>query len=166
MNQQDKEQFSKALVESSFIFPRDITKPLLKIYFEALEEFGINEVYAAIKKHNANATFFPKPGDIRAIININKPKIEDKALLAWNHIERSISKLGGYRSLTLTDGVSAKSLDSVGGWQRICAMSYKELEFKKRDFIKTYLATAPTSDNLLPIKMNGLHDLAKLENKE
>ena len=45
-------------------------------------------------------------------------------------------------------------------------MSYKELEFKKRDFIKTYLATAPTSDNLLPIKMNGLHDLAKLENKE
>ena len=166
MTNEDKNEFTEVLVTASFVATKDITKPMLKIYFELLEDLDINDIKAAVKKHCQTSVFYPKPADIRAIINANKPKIEDKALLAWNHIERSISKLGGYRSLTLTDRVSAKSLDSVGGWQRICSMSYKELEFKKRDFIKTYLATAPTSDNLLPIKMNGLHDLAKLENKE
>lgn len=167
MNEQDTKRFTvEVMIPLSEMFAKEVTKPLARMYFNALKEFTIDQVVAAVEKHIEQGRFFPKPVELRDIININKPKIEDKALLAWNHIERSISKLGPYRALTLTDGVTAKSLDSVGGWVRICSMDHKELEFKKRDFIKTYLATAPTSEDSLPILINGLHDLAKLENKD
>jgi hypothetical protein len=166
MNDYDKEQFSRALVESSFVFPREITTPLKKIYFEALEDLDINDVYAAFKKHNATAVFFPKPIDIRNIINSGKPNNEDKAVLAWLSITNAISKIGPYRTLTLEDRLAMEIVNHVGGWSNLCNLSYKELDFKKREFVEAYTTTAITSDKDLPKSLVGLHDVALLENKD
>lgn len=165
MNNQDKEKFSEALVESSFVFPRDITKPMLKIYFEALEDLDINDIHRAIKKHNGSAVFFPKPVDIRNIINSGKPNTENKAVLAWLSITAAIGTIGPYRSLTLDDRLALKIVKHVGGWSNLCKLSYKELDFKKREFVEAYTATALTSKKELPKSLAGLHDVARLENK-
>ncbi len=165
MNSDDKGQFSTALVEASFIFTKDITKPMLKIYFELLEDLDINDIHRAIKKHCQVGQFYPKPADIRCIVNSGTPSTKDKATLAWLDITAAIGKIGPYRSLTLDDRLAMKIVKHVGGWSNLCNLSYKELDFKKREFVDAYTTTALTSEKELPKSLAGLHDVARLENK-
>ncbi len=166
MNNSDKERFSTALVEASFVFTKDITKPMLKIYFELLEDLDINDIHRAIKKHSQTGQFYPKPADIRNIINADKPSSDDKATLAWMSITNAIGKIGPYRTLVLDDKLALEIIKHIGGWSNLCNLSYKDLDFKKREFVEAYKATALTSDKDLPKSLAGLHDIARLENKD
>jgi hypothetical protein len=65
----------------------------------------------------------------------------------------------------MDDRLAMEIVKHVGGWSNLCNLSYKELDFKKREFVEAYKTTALTSDKDLPKSLAGLHDIARLENK-
>lgn len=165
MNEQDKNEFTKHMISLSEMFNKEVTKPLARMYFDALSEYSVEQIGQAVNEHIKTGRFFPKPVELSDIINRGKPNNKDKALLAWMSVERAISAIGPYRTLTLDDRLASKIVEHVGGWSNMCKLTTKELEFKKRDFIEAYTTTALTSDKELPKSLAGLHDIAKLENK-
>lgn len=166
MDINDEKRFGEAMATSAAIFDKKLTAPVLRITFETLKEFSIEQVEAAFLMHLKTGEFFPRPAQLIEIINVGKPNNNDKALLAWLSIERAISKLGPYRTLTLDDRLAMEIINHIGGWSHICSLSYKELDFKKKDFIQAYTTTAITDDKDLPKSLAGLHDIARLESKD
>lgn len=158
MNDNDKERFSSALVAASFAIPRDVSKPMLTAYYNLLSDLDISDIEIAIENHCRVSQFYPKPADIRNIINGGKPNSKDKALLAWVSIIDAMKKKGAYRSLTLDDRLAMQIVNHVGGYVNLCSLSYKDLEFKKREFIEAYTTTEKVDDNLLPKSLKGLHE--------
>ena len=158
MNDSNEMKFAETMTMLGVVFPTNVTPVLAKAYFLALKRFTIEEVTAAAERHIETGKFFPKPVELTDIINAGKPNTQDKALLAWVDVITAIGKIGSYRELTLNDKLSMKVIKSIGGWSNLCSLTYKELEFKKREFIGIYATTEKVDDNLLPQSLKGLHD--------
>lgn len=165
MKNSDEMKFAETMTMLGVVFPTNVTQTLANAYFVALKPFTIEQVMAAAERHIEIGRFFPKPIELADIINAGKPNGEDKAVLAWMSITSAISKIGPYRSLILDDRLAMEIVKHVGGWSNLCNLSYKELDFKKREFVESYKVAALISQKDLPKSLSGLHDTAKLENK-
>ena len=165
MNEQDKQTFANQLMVLSEVFGKEVSKPLARIYFESLAEYSIDQVTQAINKHIKTGKFFPKPVELTDIINGGKPNTQDKALLAWLSIIDAMKKLGAYRALTVNDRLALEVVKQIGGYTNLCSLTYKELEFKKREFVEVYTSIEKIDEDLLPKSLQGLHDKSN-ENKQ
>jgi len=68
MNDFDKDKFKEILICAGEIYSKTITKPMMRMYFDALSEFTIEQVGESFGKHvkdTRHGSFFPKPADIR-----------------------------------------------------------------------------------------------------
>lgn len=67
MQDQDKAAFRDMMMAAGEVYGREITKPLLQMYFAALAQIGIDQVQGAMMAHMQNpdsGQFFPKPADL------------------------------------------------------------------------------------------------------
>ncbi len=158
MNESNEMKFAEIMTMLGVVFPTNITPVLAKAYFLALDKFTIEQVGAAAEQYIKTGKFFPKPVELTDIINGGKPNSKDKALLAWVSIIDAMKKKGAYRSLTLDDRLAMQIVNHIGGYVNLCSLSYKDLEFKKREFIEAYTTTEKIDDNLLPSSLKGLHE--------
>ena len=159
MNDSNEMKFAETMTMLGVVFPTNVTPVLAKAYFLALKRFTIEEVTAAAERHIETGKFFPKPVELTDIINAGKPNTQGKAVLAWLGIIDAIGKIGPYRSPVLSDRLSMQIVNHVGGWGNLCQLDFKQLDFKKREFVEAYVATAVTDENLLPQSLKGLHDV-------
>ena len=108
----------------------------LRTMFAVLQRYPIEAVEAAIQKHMEESPYMPKPCDI--IKNI-EGTAEERALMAWRHVLRAITKYGRYQSIKFDDPVIHYAIDYMGGWHRICQIFEEELPFREKDFVKHYI---------------------------
>ncbi len=169
MIEQDKRKFKELMAGVGEVYGKDITKPLLSIYFNALEDLSIEQAAQAFTNHvrstGKESTFFPKPADlIRQIEGSTEQKkeaVEDRAMIAWACVERAISKVGSYGTLKLDDKQAIAAVKAMGGWQSLCLSTYDQLTWKKKEFIKAYETFERTPIENLPASLPGIHDLAQ-----
>ncbi|MGL5490858.1 MAG: hypothetical protein ACRDC6_32050 [Shewanella sp.] len=67
MQDQDKPAFEEIMMAFGEIHKREITKPLMRMYFLALSKESIEQVQGAAVEHMRNpdsGQFFPKPADL------------------------------------------------------------------------------------------------------
>ena len=167
MNEQDKRKFKELMAGVGELYGKDITKPLLSIYFNALEELSIEQVSQAFTKHvkstGKESTFFPKAADLmRQIIGREedrKASIDDRSMIAWACIEREISRLGPYQTLVLEDKQAMATIKAMGGWHKLCEMRYDQMPFRKKEFMQMYETFERTPIEKLPANLPGLHEL-------
>lgn len=169
MQEADKNNFKELMTGLGELYTKKIEKPLLRIYFNALEDLTIDEVSAAISMHiksgDASSSFFPKPGDlIRQLQGTGKQQeqlVEDKAEMAWACIERDIRRIGSYGTLKLDDKQALAAVKSMGGWQSLCMSTYDQLVWKKKEFVRTYECFERTPLEALPASLPGRFELAE-----
>lgn len=169
MIEQDKRKFKELMSGVGEIYSKDITKPLLSIYFNALEDLSIEQAAQAFTNHvrstGKESTFFPKPADlIRQIEGSTEQKkdaVEDRAMIAWACVERALSKVGPYGTLKLDDKQAMAAVKAMGGWQSLCKATYDQMTWKKKEFIKTYETFDRTPIENLPASLPGLHELSE-----
>jgi hypothetical protein len=68
MTRHDAEKFSALMVTLGMTFNREIEPKLIRIYWDALVDFGIDEIALAAKSYIANGKFFPVPSELKALI--------------------------------------------------------------------------------------------------
>lgn len=162
MNEQDKKQFQVLMIGAGETYNKEITKPLLQIYFGALKDFEMESVTKAFNDHLVDVehgTFFPKPADIVRLINKNKPSVEEKARLAWMAIIGEIGRTGVYQTLELDDKMGLAALENVGGWRKLCLSNQKNLPWIEKEFIAAYQTFEKTPVEMLPKSLPGLFDI-------
>lgn len=170
MQDQDKSAFRDMMMAAGEVYGREITKPLLQMYFAALDQVGIDQVQAAMMAHMQNpdsGQFFPKPADlIKQMTGTTKQQnaaIEDKAAIAWACIERDIRRIGSYGTLKLEDKQALATVKAMGGWQSICQTETSKMEWKRKEFIRMYETLERMPLEALPSSLPGRIEMSEVK---
>ena len=168
MQEQDKAAFRDMMMAAGEVYGREITKPLLQMYFAALYQYGMAQTHGAMMAHMQNpdsGQFFPKPADlIRQISGTSKQQesaIEDKASIAWACIERDIRRIGSYGTLKLDDKQALAAVKAIGGWQSLCQTETSKMEWKRKEFIRMYETFERTPLDALPASLPGRIEMSE-----
>lgn len=140
MNESDKKHFQSIMVGAGELYSKEITKPLLQIYFQALQSYGIDQISSAFTAHmvdTKHGTFMPKPADLVRLIDADKPKPDDKARIAWMAIRDSFS---GYypKGFKLEDKIAMAAMKSIGGRSAVGMCDNSKIGFLEKQFIDSY----------------------------
>ena len=163
MKDADLKGFSLELITiAEAFYDKKLAPEAVMIYFEALREYELSAVIAALREHvkpPGRCNFYPKPGSIEELIVGTKATA---ALRAWTKVERTIRTQGAYRSVVFDDPIVHLVLDEMGGWIRLCETgSEKDLEFQRNVFCKRYEATNRLE--AYPAVMRGVLDSEALK---
>lgn len=168
MIDQDKDSFTEMMMAASEVYGKEITIPMIRMYFAALGPASIEQVQAAMMAHLQNpdsGQFFPKPADlIKQMTGTTKQQeaaIEDRASLAWACIERDIRRIGSYGTLKLDDKQAMAAVKAMGGWQSICQTEISKMEWKRKEFIRMYETFERTPLEALPSSLPGRIELSE-----
>ncbi len=170
MKDLDKVDFHELMIGAGETFGKDITKPLLRIYFNSLEKFTIEQVTIAISKHlqdPKHGSYFPKPADLIRQMVVPGPSVQDRAELGWMSVVNAISSIGSYGNLKLEDKQALAAVRNLGSWKGLCQTDMKNMDFKKREFMAAYQALENTPLDLLPNHLPGIEEMhnQRLEGK-
>ncbi len=170
MQDQDKSAFRDMMMAAGEVYGREITKPMLQMYFAALAQIGIEQIQGAMMAHMQNpdsGQFFPKPADlIKQITGTTKQQdavIEDKAAIAWACIERDIRRIGSYGTLKLEDKQALATVKAMGGWQSICQTETSKMEWKRKEFIRMYETFERMPLDALPSSLPGRIEMSEVK---
>ena len=164
----DKQEFRSMMMAAGEVYGKEITKPLLQMYFAALNALTIQQAQSAMMAHMQNpdnGQFFPKPADLlRGVIGTSKQQaaaVEDRASIAWACIERDIRRIGSYGTLKLDDKQALATVKAMGGWRELCMCDEAKLEWKRKEFIRMYETFERTPLDALPVSLPGLIELSE-----
>ena len=125
------EMFNQQLTGMGEVFNKAITPALAQIYWTSLKEFTDEQVKTAFEQALGSLKFFPKPSELREIIQGTG---DEHGHEAWSEImfclERGKPPPEELHHITR----------SLGGWGNLKLKTYKDLEFVKRDFMEIYVA--------------------------
>tara|TARA_R110001599_G_scaffold322559_1_gene533659 strand:+ start:80 stop:643 length:564 start_codon:yes stop_codon:yes gene_type:complete len=167
MIESDKAEFKILMVGVGELYNKEITKPLMRIYFSSLINYSLGEVEKGISAHTMDAkhgSFFPKPADIVRHLQSGDISTENKAELAWAQVVREIRVTGSYGRLKLDDKQALASIKALGSWKQLCASTVDEMTWKKKEFISMYETYENTPINMLPSSLPGR--IALVEHKK
>ncbi len=161
MDDSNKKEFAQTLSAVGEMYDKKISTNLMKMYFDSLIKYSINEVKSGLSKHSLDpkhGTFFPKPADIVRNIAGQAITPEDRALVAWMVIEKCISSVGSYGTLKIEDKQAMMAVKAIGSWQQLCATDRDKLAFKRQEFLANYKALENTPIEMLPESLLGIAD--------
>lgn len=142
MENTDKHEFKSILGAVMDLYGKELSVPLLQLWFSSLQRFSMDEVRAGLSRYVQSAdsgSFAPKPADI---IRMIEGSAIDRGTLAWGKVIESIRRVGGYQSVCFDDAIIHCVIEDMGGWGKLCATEEIEIHFRAADFAKRYRAYA------------------------
>ncbi len=130
----DQTKFVAAMTGLGAIFEKSITESMVKLYWQVLKDFSDDEVHEAINRALITSKFMPKPSELRELVEGSS---KEHSLDEWAKVMTEIRKTGSYGEPRVSD-VTKKVIEQIGGWSQLCALSYRELEFKGKSFAEIY----------------------------
>lgn len=167
MDINDKLSFEEIMLGLGEVYTKEITKPLLRIYFNALKDMSICTFEEATTKHvtstEKSGSFFPKPADlisqVKGAAQNNAQLVDDKANVSWHVIEAEIRRIGSYGTLQLEDKQALAAVKALGGWKYLCSLTVDKMVWAHKEFVSAYQNYERTPIELLPQKLAGRIEL-------
>ncbi|MBN1225005.1 MAG: hypothetical protein JXB23_17285 [Candidatus Aminicenantes bacterium] len=156
MNKEDNKRFAAVMAALGEIFDtgRGPTAVKTELYFQALEEFTIEQIELAAKKLIKVREFpsFPKPAEIS---NIILESLKPKGLEAWGMVMTGLE-----RGEQPKDAQIRLVIDRLGGWSWLQGRSYDELHWLEKRFIDHFQDVSKNNYLELPIS-SGIKKLSE-----
>lgn len=134
-----KTEFLEMLTALAELYGRELSKPALKLYLQIVSKYPFDAVKRAMASYLENASgkasFFPKPGDIIALIDGNP---DDRASQAWAEVLEALERVGTYASIKFRDPIINACIKELGGWTRLGQLDFHTLEFLGNEFRRLY----------------------------
>jgi len=146
MRKEEFKIFGLYLTAVAETFGQKISAEQIMLYFEILsDEFeNVDEFKRAAKKllKTWSYSYMPKPAHfIEAKKEFSSESIEIIAQKAWDSVIDAISAGVGYTKVAeFEDKLIPAVVDLCGGFERLASKTFEELEWIKKEFIKTYKA--------------------------
>jgi len=138
MEKQNLKELAEIMAVVGDVHGKEISQPLISLYFEQLKQFSISDIRKAFSKPTQ---WFPKPFDIiEAIQGHGQVSVKDQALIQANLVADAIATVGRYESVKFTDPVTNMVVkQGFNGWINLCSeMLEKEIVWFKKDFAALY----------------------------
>ncbi len=137
----DKGKFTQTMVAMGELYDKELSPVLVNLYWTALKEFSDDDVSHAFEVAMMTLKWFPKPSELREIITGNA---SEQAHCAWADVIKGLERGAGHRlieSNKLAPEIETL-VSELGGWRLLAGMTYRDLEFLKKDFVELYQAKA------------------------
>ena len=144
MRKEEFKTFAMYLTGVAETFSQKISAEQIMLYFEILaDEFeNIDEFKKAARKLLKSWTYsyMPKPAHfIEAKKEFSSESVEIIAQKAWDSVIKALDKGIGYnKSAEFEDKLIPAVVELCGGFERLASKTFEELEWVKKEFIKTY----------------------------
>jgi hypothetical protein len=155
MQGSDREAFGMALMAASEIYRQDITPQAVRLWWDALNEYPLPAVQAAMQHHIKASRFMPTPADLVAVI-AGSP--QDKAADAWQKVLEAARVHGQSRSIAWDDPLIPACVLGMGGFARICMCNINDLQWLRKEFMPLYQTFAIRPPDRLPRYLPGHHE--------
>lgn len=117
--------------------PRD--KDALMLMFNALRQYSLVEISAAVCKLLLESPYIVKAADIARVIG-GTPS--DRSALAWQTFKRALFEHGSFDSVAFGDPAAHYTIIRMGGWERLAKeleiLDDRELEFRSKTWRQIY----------------------------
>jgi len=131
-----KQDFFRMMTEAGNGYSVDVNKGQLAAYHDALSGYSIELVQQAFGKHLRESEWFPKISQIIALIEgTGKEQSAD----AWSRVMKEIRQTGSYGEPRVSPAIK-EAIERLGGWKHVCSLTFKDLEYKSKDFAEVYQA--------------------------
>lgn len=118
MREFDRTLFAEAMHVLGETFNEPISDIRIEGYFDALQDFSIEQVNVAVRLALRDCRFFPKPVELREMI-AGAPGANADA--AWGELIREVRRVGYTGTPTFSDDRAMLALrETWGSWQRLC----------------------------------------------
>ena len=139
MTEQDFGQFSAVMAALCEYYGKPkLSDMAVGLYFGALLEYPLADVQQGLTAHINNpdsGQFFPKAADV---IRALEGSSETRASGAWAKVRHAIERVGHMPSVVFDDAVIHAVVADMGGWVQLSLVTYDELPFRERDFLRFY----------------------------
>jgi len=130
----NQNQFKEKLLNLVELFDKEMSPAVVKLYWLSLKDYSDEEVHRAFDLAVLNCKFMPKPVEIRELIEGTS---SEQAIGEWGKVLKFMSKTGRFGESKLPDHV-LDAVNQIGGWEYLCTLTYRDLEFKGKEFSKIY----------------------------
>lgn len=130
----DQELFKQTLAATGELFGKEITPVAARMYWRALAEYSDEQIQGAFNTALKTLKFMPKPSEIIELIDGTGNVV---ALESWKLVMDEIRKIGSYGQPRVSEEIK-NVIHQLGGWEYLCSLDYKSLEFKARAFCEIY----------------------------
>lgn len=118
MNETDRPAFARALFVLGETFNEPISDLRAEGYFDAMKDFALAEASAAIRVALRTCKFFPKPVELREMV---EGDVDANADQGWAEVIREVRRVGYTGVPIFTDQNALGALRDVwGSWARLC----------------------------------------------
>lgn len=146
----DQSKFKTILISMAELYGKEVSGSVGQIYWTSLKEFSDEEVTQAFQQAVNTLKFFPKPAEIREIIQGSSV---EQAHEAWGRVMHDLER----GRFTLTDNIE-EIVTNLGGRRKLALMPYRDLEFLKKDFVELFEAKADRG--LIPALPNNVRKIS------
>ena len=134
----DKPQFASLMGALAEYYNRDISDALIGMYWQGLERYDLSAVRESLNRHMQNTDtgqFFPKIADIGKMLSGTS---NDRALMAWAKVDKSLRSVGPYQTVVFDDALIHRVLQDMGGWIALGTKTEDDWPFVAREFENRY----------------------------
>lgn len=117
MNNPDREEFAKALYLVGETFNEPVSDLRVEAYFNALVDLPLEMVTVGCAMATRSLRFFPKPVELRELIEGDR---EEAATRAWGAVLGEVRRVGYIGVPNLDDRALQAVRELFGSWQRMC----------------------------------------------
>lgn len=158
MERFEREAFGRLMIGMGELYRCQVSKMLIKIYWDVLKLFCWEDVQKAFEAHVKDpdsGQFMPKPADVVRVIRGNS---QCQGLQAWTKVEKAIRLVGPYRSVVFDDPIIHSVTQDMGGWIRLCLTLQKDLPFIAKEFQTRYTSHRYQAPLCYPNYLTGLNE--------
>lgn len=139
----DERAFLEVLFALGEVYETPVSTIRGEMFMRLVEDLPFEAVKAAAAEHGRRSPFFPKPGDLRVLVEGN---LDDRAELGWLAMIREVRRVGYTGKPTWTDPIAQRAAEGLfGSWRRLCESlpaDGPELLGYRKQFVALYAATA------------------------
>ena len=167
MRKEEFKTFAMYLTGVAESFGQKISAEQIMLYFEILQDKfeNVDEFKKAAKKllKSWSYSYMPKPAHfIEAKKEFSSESIEIIAQKAWDSVIEAIRAGVGYTTVAeFEDKLIPAVVELCGGFKRLATKTYEELEWIKKEFLKTYKAAMQGEINLRAKEQTALLENTK-----
>jgi len=148
----NRELFVKNLIALGVVFDKEVTEPVIDIYYNVLGDMT-DEQFTHAVNHIMNTHKFntlPKPADFLNAVNGNG---DSACIMAWDKVVNAMARVGAYHTVMFDDVLIHGFIQGhEGGWAGLCKTEHEQLVWVRKDFERYYKAMQGMTITVEPLK--------------
>ena len=141
MNKSDRNKFLAILETLHTMHDKQGSKVLIDLYWSVMKPYSIEKFTTAVENHISDpdkGMFFPKPADLIKVMQGDTNKAASKA---WQSVIRRLERLGDSKPFESSDTAVLEALGAIGGYNRLCTLTYTQINDLEKQFLDSYNET-------------------------